>query len=78
MRETRQSGSEGGGTGTAGSPYPYQSPCGREENPKTESGRTGRAPSAMRAACRRFRSSRLPLVFWESSEYIEGHAGGAR
>jgi len=26
MREIRQSGSEGGGTGSAGSPYPYQNP----------------------------------------------------
>ena len=25
MRETRQSGSEGGGAGTTGSPYPYYS-----------------------------------------------------
>ena len=26
MRETRQSGSEGGGTGSAGPPYPYHHP----------------------------------------------------
>ena len=36
MRETRQSGSEGGGAGTTGSPYPY---C-----PHTEFGKVARKP----------------------------------
>jgi len=42
MREIRQSGSEGGGTGSAGSPYPYQQECPRHNrNVRAAGPRTG-------------------------------------